>query len=369
MKLKKPLLCTAVAAINVLSLGAALVLGLAGSSAARSQSWNRSAQKWDRDGESRQISCYFSEDSGFTTDGMYALRSVIQDALRSSAARPDGSIPETPDAYSTPIGSGNVTCDSTGRSAAELTAVGGDFFFFRDFRLLSGAYFSDSDIMQDGAVIERSLAWTLYGSPNIAGQLIYIDGVQFYISGVIDDPTDKYEKRTAGEAPRVYISYSGAASLPQVSGMTDGDMNTAHKLTKITSYECIMYDPVKNFAYNTVNDYFKDTYKGSYHAVNNTERFSPTMLAKAYKKRSDLAVRKDTVTFPYWENASRIVEFRLAPLYFWRTACFVIPILTALTLIWIGFRFLRKHSRSLISALIEKHKKAAYDRKQRKANI
>lgn len=376
MKVKKPLLYAVIAGVNAVSLTAALALTLAGGAIARSQTYNGAAQRWDRDGGSTQISCFFSDDAGFNTDGMYALRAKLNSELTAAASGPNGKVPEIADAYSTPIGSAYVTCDSTGKGEADLTAVGGDFFLFRDFRLLSGAYFSDDDIMQDGAVIERSLAFTLYGSSNVAGQLIYIDGVQFYISGVIDDPTDKYQKRTADESPRVYVSYKGAESLPQVmysasgSGGFYGDgTGSQPKLTKITCYECMTCDPVENFGYGTIEKHFGDTYKGKLVLVNNTERFKPSVMAKAYRHRSDLAVRKETVVLPYWENASRIAEFKLAPIYFWRTVCFIIPLITAIWLVWAGARFAKKGGLSLISALIEKKKKTAYSRRQKKANI
>ena len=319
------------------------------------------------------MSCFFSEDAGFNTDGMYALRSKLQTELTAAVTAPDGRIPKTADAYSTPIGSGYVTCDSTGRGEADITAVGGDFFLFRDFKLLSGAYFSDRDVMQDGAVIERSLAYSLYSSSNVAGQLIYINDVQFYIAAVIDDPSDKYEKRTIDENPRVYVSYKGAESLPQVQyaadsiGMNEG---AQPKLTKITCYECIMADPVENFTYNTVKKHFKESFgDGNYAVVNNTERFKPSKMAKAYRKRADLAIRKDTLVYPYWENASRIAEFKLAPIYFWRTVCFVLPLITAVRLIWTGARLLKKSGRKLVSAVAEAYKKALYRRRQKKANI
>ncbi|MDO4864245.1 MAG: ABC transporter permease [Ruminococcus sp.] len=378
MKLKRPLLYAVIAGANALSLAAALVLTLAGGSIARSQGYNSAAQRWDPHGESTQISCFFSDDAGYTTDGMNALRAALKNELSAIVTDPSGNIPKIPDAYSTPIGTGYVTSDSTGKGEAALTAVGGDFFLFRDFKLLSGAYFSDDDIMQDGAVIERSLAWTLYGSANVAGQLMYIDGVQYYISGVIDDPTDKYQKRTADETPRVYISYKGAESLPQVrysagggyygEGMGSGT-DTANKLTKITCYECITYDPVENFGINTVKKQLEGMYDGKLTIVNNTERFSPSVMRKAYRRRADLAVRKDTVVYPYWENASRIAEFKLSPIYFWRTVCFVLPTITAIWLIWLALRFAKKRGRSLISALIERYRKAVYSRRQKKANI
>lgn len=376
MRVKKRLLYAVIAGLNAVSLAAALALTIAGSSIARTQSYNRAAQKWDRDGESSQISCYFSDDAGFTTDGVYALRAHLNKTLQDAVSRPDGKTPEIPDAYSTPIGSDLITGDNTGKGEAELTAVGGEFFLFRDFRLLSGAYFSDRDLMQDGAVIERSLAWTLYGSANVAGQNIYIGGVQFYIAAVIDDPTDKYQKRTINELPRVYVSYKGAEQLPSVryssqeqgyGGYTGGDAPA--QLRKVSCYECIMYDPVENFAYSTVNKYLKDMYKGKYKAVNNTKRFTSSAMVKAYKKRSDYAVRKDTITYPYWENASRIAEFKISPLYYIRRLCFVIPALTSVWLLWVLFRLAKKGGKALISTISDKYTKAAYSRRQKKDNI
>ncbi len=375
MRSKKRLLYAVIAGLNAVSLAAALVLTIAGSSIERTQSYNRAAQKWDPDGESTQISCFFSDDANFNTDGVYSLRAAITNALRDTAARPDGSIPEVPDAYSTQIGTEYITADSLGRSEAELTAVAGEFFLFRDFKLLNGAYFSDRDLMQDGAVIERTLAYNLYGSSNVAGQNIYISGVQFYIAAVIDDPTDKYQKRTIGRQPRVYISYKGAEQLPSVQysssgGGYYGDYGGAPAgLRKVSCYECIMYDPVENFAYNTVNKYFKETYKGKYKAVNNTKRFSSSAMVKRYKNRSDYAVRRDTVTFPYWENASRIAEFRLAPLYFMRRLCLVIPLLTSVWLLWVLFCLARKGGRSLVSAVSDRYTRAVYSHRQKKANI
>jgi len=376
MRVKKRLLYAVIAGLNAVSLTAALALTIAGSSIARTQSYNRAAQKWDRDGESSQISCYFSDDAGFTTDGVYALRAHLNKTLQDAVSRPDGKTPEIPDAYSTPIGSDLITGDNTGKGEAELTAVGGEFFLFRDFRLLSGAYFSDRDLMQDGAVIERSLAWTLYGSANVAGQNIYIGGVQFYIAAVIDDPTDKYQKRTINELPRVYVSYKGAEQLPSVryssqeqgyGGYTGGDAPA--QLRKVSCYECIMYDPVENFAYSTVNKYLKDMYKGKYKTVNNTKRFTSSAMVKAYKKRSDYAVRKDTITYPYWENASRIAEFKISPLYYIRRLCFVIPALTSVWLLWVLFCLAKKGGKALISTISDKYTKAAYSRRQKKDNI
>ena len=93
--------------------------------------------------------------------------------------------------------------------------------------------------------------------------------------------------------------------------------------------------PVDSFASNTVKKIFGDQYKGKISIVNNTERFAPKKRAKAYKKLSSSVVRKDGIVYPYWENASRIVEYKLTRLYHVRKMIMFIPVLT---LMWIGFR-------------------------------
>lgn len=67
--------------------------------------------------------------------------------------------------------------------------------------------------MQDGAVIDKNLAWALYGSEKVSGMNIYINGVKFYIAGVIDLPETEAEKKTAGSSPKAYISYDMASQV------------------------------------------------------------------------------------------------------------------------------------------------------------
>lgn len=336
-----------IACVNALSLIGTLVLTIAGNSLAKSQSYNYMAQKWDSTGGCSQISCFFAEDAGVTVDNIGGVKASMLTALQNISVIPEENQKLVTEAYSTSAGEAVVRSDTTnGRSNAELTAVGGDFFLFRNFDFIDGSYFSENDIMQDGAVIDRNLAWALYGSDRVSGKNIYIDGVKFYIAGVIDTPQTKYEKKTAGENPVAYISYDGAnllnenysAKADKNDLMGDGDFIPADTgLKKITCYECIMPDPVENYAYNAVNGYFK-SYEGKYTIVSNSERFKPSVRAKAHKNLADYAVVSNSVIYPYWENASRIVEFKLTSVYFYRRLTYIIPVLTLLYLLIIFWK-------------------------------
>lgn len=344
----KKIFYAAAAAANAVSITAGIILTAMGSSLAKSQEYNYAAEKWDNSGGYSQISCFLSDSSGLNTDNITSLTSGLMTSLQDiSVSQNDKGQKLIPQAYSASAGQMTVRSDkTTGRSEAELTAVGGDFFFFRDFTLLDGSYFSDSDIMQDGAVIDRKLSWALYGSDKTAGMSIYINDIKFYIAGVIDDPQDKLEKRTAGDTPRAYVSYEATSLLSlnddsddkKVSGDFDFSEPEAEGMKKISCFECLMPNPVKNYGYNKVKEAFESSYPKKYRIVDNSSRFEPSVRAKAFKKLSNYAISDSSAVYPYWENASRIAEFKLSNIYFYRRLTYIIPILTGLWLLVILYK-------------------------------
>lgn len=376
MKNKK-ILYAVIASLNVLSLAGTLIISVAGNSLARSQTYNNASEKWDSSGNCSQISCFFSEDAGVTVDNIGGAKAGMLTALKNISVLPEENQKLIPEAYSTSAGQAVIRSDTTkGRSNAEITAVGGDFFLFRDFDLIDGSYFTENDIMQDGVIIDRNLAWALYGSDNISGKNIYINDTKFYISGVIDTPQTKYEKKTSGELPMAYISYDGANLLNNSSATSKADtvnspagdfMPSADTgLKKITCYECIMPDPVENYAYNAVDSYFKSSCENKYTIVNNTERFKPSVRAKAFKNLSDYAVTKNSVIYPYWENASRIVEFKLTSMYFCRRLTYIVPVLTLLYLLIILWKTAGWARRKLTELTGDKITRTIYNHNEKK---
>lgn len=366
MKHKK-IVTAVIAAVNVLSAAAWGIMTAIGSSVAEEQGYNRAALRWDASGESVQASCFFTEDAGFTVSQTAGVKANLMDSLKKISVTAEEGQELIADAYSTSGGQMTFRGDGMGKTDAEVTVFGGDFFLFRDFKLLSGSYISGDDLMQDGAVIDRSTAWALYGSADVAGMNVYINGAKFYISGVIEDPVTKTEKRTAGDVPRAYITYDG---YKLVSGDTmygeDGEMGHNRTSEKVSCYECILPSPVENFGYNAFKDYFGESYKKTSYTVNNTLRFQPKTRAKKYKKLSDYAVQDKPIVYPFWENASRIAEFRLSRLYHFRRLTYVIPALTLLALLvllWRAIGILRKKA---AGGLIESVKWALYKRKQKK---
>ena len=346
------------AAVNAAAIVGALVLTAVGASAAKSQSYNNAADRWRNGtkGEYTQISCFFSNDAGFDINSMNNLRGKLLNKLSEASVTAEPGRTLVPDGYSLRAGTAQVTCDVTGRSEAEITAVGGNFFLFRDFRLASGAFFSDRDLMQDGAVIDKRLAWSLYGSENIVGKNIYINNVQLFVSGVIETPSTEAEERCAGDVPKAYISYYAAGRIFG-SELTSGrDMGMegeqSAEVTKITCYECVVPDPVENFAYNCIKENEEETNKGKVSIVNNTERFRPKKYRKPLEKLDGYAVQKDGISYPFWENASRMVEVRLSFIYGARKLLLIIPLLTLICLVITAFRLYQRKKQDLKKAVV-----------------
>ncbi|MBR6242666.1 MAG: ABC transporter permease [Ruminococcus sp.] len=334
------------AAVNAAAIIGAGILTAAGSSMAKSQQYNYAFDRWKNGGKGSfgQVSCFFSDDAGFSEDSVKMLRSQIKTDLENNISSKDPAMKNFIDAYSSPPQNVLFKGISGRRTESELTAVGGNFFYFHNFMLLDGSYIYESDTMQDGVVVDESLAWEIYGSDDVAGMDIYIDGVKFYIAGVVQDPQTKAEKKCRGKLPCAYITYEGVKLLSDYqSGGTGYDMmmSAYPELEKINSYEAVLPDPVKNFAYNTIDKKLAEQYKGNIDIVDNAKRFSPSKRAKAHKKLAEYAIIKDKVRYPYWENASRYTEFRLTNIYWVRRPLFLIPCITLIWLVVIGYKALK----------------------------
>lgn len=351
-----------ITAVNAVAVTAVCILTIVGNSMAKSQQYNYAADRWKNNSKENfaQVSTFFTDDSGFSTDSLNAVRAgLIKELQNASFETESGTLPFA-DSYSSSIGTVTVKGDLTGKSDADITAVGGDFFLFRNFELVNGSFFSENDLMQDGAVIDRSLAWSLYGSYEVSGMNLYVNGVKFYISGVIENPDTKPEKHCAGKLPKIYISYDGASGLSMLSTESSNSENNSADISAVPSvtgfknincYETVLPDPVENFAYNAVKTQFSESYKDKCSIVKNSERFSPSARVKAFKKISDYAVVKKSINYPYWENASRLIEFKLSFIYFFRRLLFAVPVLTLLWLAVLAIKFLKKKKPAVLRAV------------------
>lgn len=190
-----------------------------------------------------------------------------------------------------------MTAKSGVRAAA--LGVGADFFIFHPIKLLTGSYIDTYDnVLNDTIIIDNDLAWQFFGSPDVVGQQLIVNGRVCYISGVCEPDEDYAE--FYGEYPRLYMSYSLLSKLA-------GDLS-------VTCTEVCMPDPVKSFA----SDIFEKSLGISdekLEIVENSRRFTSSGLFERLKSFSRRSVRTKLVAYPYWENAAVILADRAAILF------------------------------------------------------
>lgn len=247
------------------------------------------ALRWDSSGKSAHISVFMSEDAKFTLNNVMEFEENMKNTLTESNALTNKSGYNTwIDSYSA---KGQLTI-SRDDVNAEVSAigVGGDFFFFHPLELVNGSYFTPDNLMDDLLVLDEDTAWRLFGSTDIQGMTVEINGKEYIISGVIKRDEGRLNKEAGNNKPTVYVSYNL--------------LNTGEEETYITDYEVILPDLTKNYAYNIVKKGI-DLSEDNRDIVKTDDRYSVTSLIKLLKTYGKRSMKTNGVVYPYWENVAR----------------------------------------------------------------
>ena len=247
------------------------------------------ALRWDSSGKSAHISVFMSEDAKFTLNNVMEFEENMKNTLTESNALTNKSGYNTwIDSYSA---KGQLTI-SRDDVNAEVSAigVGGDFFFFHPLELVNGSYFTPDNLMDDLLVLDEDTAWRLFGSTDIQGMTVEINGKEYIISGVIKRDEGRLNKEAGNNKPTVYVSYNL--------------LNTGEEETYITDYEVILPDLTKNYAYKIVKKGI-DLSEDNRDIVKTDDRYSVTSLIKLLKTYGKRSMKTNGVVYPYWENVAR----------------------------------------------------------------
>lgn len=303
-------------AVSVLCLVSVLVSSLIIGSMAASLDCQNAVSRWASDGtKTAQISCFLTEDAGF--DRMRVERSLKESLDK---ALVDASISPPKEgarllalAFSTQTSAALSVTNEYGRQIGgtlnvTVNACGGDYFIFHPLKMLSGYYFSTTDLLNDCIVIDNDVAWQFFGSSDVVGRRMRINGRDCYISGVTENGRAGDYSEFYGQSPMIYVPYSFAEEL--------GDE------LSVTSVEVLLPDPVGGFAL----EMFKKAMSvsdGESEFVENSARFKDENLKALIRGFSRRSVREKSVTFPFYENTARVLNdraatvfvFKLIPLY------------------------------------------------------
>ncbi len=254
----------------------------------------RAAELWRGQSDVRyaQVSAFIADNSGFTIDSVMRFRSDMDSKLIQNSIKSEKESARLwYDAFSTTTQT-NVSGKS-GSSQVSTTAVGGDFFMIHQFKFVSGQAFNKDDVMKDHIIIDRELAWKLFGSIDVTGFEVRVNDQPCYISGVFDRDNGWPETLTYGEEPRMFMSYDLLSAMQPGVG--------------ISCFELVLPDPVTGFAAK-IADEVLDLDELSVTWVENSARFRVSSLIGVLGDFGVSTMQTKAIASPYWENAARAAQ-------------------------------------------------------------
>lgn len=316
------------------------ILGIVLAKGAKSMPDQTIAFRWSEADDYSQISAFFPTSAAMGEMDVEQFRYSIEKALGTEniEAKTTSARLYVDTYYAT----GTITVSSEKSNATALAyGVGGDFFLFHPLELVSGGYFSGDDLMQDSIIVDEQTAWTLFGSSDIAGMLVTINGVPHRIGGVYKRSDDKLSTLAGLDGPTIFVSFKTLSdNIPE---------------PPIEMYEVCMPNPVKNFAYQTFTGEEGMLNGMDAICVENSARFTYRNYGSLLKNHSLRRMKTDSVVLPFWENLARVKEDRLM----W-VALTQWILLGIVGLFWFGY-ILYRITQINIKKLIKREEESFYD--------
>lgn len=246
----------------------------------------------------------------------------------------------------------NVTLSAgVSTSEANLIVTGGDFALFHPLDFLYGGFYASDPLSPDVIVIDEVLAWRLYGSSNIVGKPVLINGKYFFVTGVFRQSEDKNVERVYGDKPRAFMPYAGYDII-------------SDKEAEFICYEACLPNAVSGFGKNILTE--------ALGLEENTDRVLENSSRYSLKSRFDIirnfgmrSVSEAPIVYQYWENAARITEDKSALLLVMQALGLVIPVGTVTYYIIKLVRNRKKLAKNAINALRDVLHKIAKRRKEK----
>ncbi|MGN0598260.1 MAG: ABC transporter permease [Oscillospiraceae bacterium] len=318
----KKILYIILAALDAVCIAAFIIIFIIFAGLGKKLPSQNAAESWksENGGKYDQISVFFSGGSGLDLNEIRRMRVDIDKKMTENSLTPEKEGARLYfDAFSCAEQKMTVSTMSDSYAPnvdANTIVTGGDFFRFHPFKLLSGCYYSDDDLMQDRVVIDDTLAWQLFGSSNVEGMAVSIGGKIFTVSGVVKLEQDKTSQYLVSGKPYMFISYEGIKLIRE-------------EAPEISCYEAVLPSPVKGLARSVIKNILNVPEENRTLIVN-TGRFSVINMTKAAFDGGKSAVIDKPIVYPYWENAARITERKASSLISAMIVLLCTPIITVL---------------------------------------
>ena len=252
------------------------------------------ASRWSQKQDVAQVSCFFAE--GMVEDADY-FRSVEQGIEKALLEASIVAEKENARLWIDAVSRNGTVVLTSDRATIELNAVGvkGEFFQFHPLYLLTGSFFNQDSMMQDGIVIDTQTAWQLFGSEDVAGMQVMIGQVPHYITGVVEKETGRLQKAAGLEQSVCYLSLD---SLEQYGSVTGGFF-----------YEIVMPNPIDGFAFSTISSNVEyENHQDKIQVIENSRRYEILPLFQVIQDFGIRSMSQKGIVYPYWENIARGYE-------------------------------------------------------------
>lgn len=307
------------------------------------------AANWDADGNTGQISAYFSETEKYSLkqdlkQTEFQLESWYQQILtelkNASITLEEGQSDSARLAIYGYSATGKVQMQYN-KSQAEVKAygVGGDFFVFHPLKMLYGSYFSQSDLMQDKVILDTETAWKLFGSNDVVGMYVTINKIPHMVVGVYEKEQGYFNDAAGNKESCVYVSHQSLFNYGTYYGLE--------------SVEYLIPNPVSGFARGLVENQLKNM---EVEIVEHQNRFAMLPLLEVVKQFGTRSMGLSGITFPYWENMARGYEDILAGLLITELVLEAYVLIVTIGFIWYAWL----HRKWRTAQLYEKAKDYMY---------
>ncbi len=285
---KKQLVLLVIIAAGLLVFG---ILTAISGAVARTQSTQYSAKYWDPDGRYSMVSVFLPEGSGLEQDNVRQLEYALDQALIKEALEaPSDNARLYVSSYSVKT-EASVSSQRSKSQTCTAYGVGGDFFRFHSYELISGSYLVEDSLMDDHVVLDEEAAWKIFGAIEVDGMTLKYDGKEYIVQGVVK-PMDEFKSKAGGaESGTIFFPFS----------RIDG---------KAGCYEIIFPNPVSGFAAKQLKEAFKSCGydENDICIVDNSERYGFVNSVKRLVKWTDRGMSFKALKYPYWENSAIAVE-------------------------------------------------------------
>lgn len=196
-------------------------------------------------------------------------------------------------------GEGRLTA-SMGYNSAQLHAVGvgGDYFFFHPRMLLTGSYLR-ADETERVVVLDENAAWRLFGSIEIIGLQLDVDGFFATIIGVVEASDHQDAVDSSETAGTIYLPMSFTEKIKEMP---------------VTNMDAVMPDVLPGYSAALLARVFPDAAQT---IVENSDRFSVKRIISRMVSMEELIWQDTSVTYTQAENRARVTEHCLARLLEW----------------------------------------------------